>query len=145
MAPCPPALSQSIRAVWAKVNSTTGLPFPQTVGALLALGVTRYHIDYLSSTATAYHDSGAVDVAEIPSHLPSGVKTWGWDQPALRAAIKRVQGGETPTYAQFSRECIEAGATNYFACLAGKRVVYMSGLGDFHVEWFPGSEPKQVN
>jgi len=44
-------------------------------------------------------------------------------------------------YIIFSKEAIEAGVTNYFAYLEGKRVVYMSAFGDIHTEWFPGAAP----
>jgi len=141
------SVSQSIHNVWAQVHSPAGLPFPQTVAQLLALGVTRYHINYLASTATAYitnPQTGVidVDVADIPSHLPkSSIGTAAWNEEGVRTALRRVQGGKT-SYPEFARECIEAGVTDYFACLEGKRVVYLGALGDLLVEWFANAKPK---
>jgi uncharacterized protein YbcV (DUF1398 family) len=141
------ALSQSIRAVWHKVHSAEGLPFPQAVSALMALGVTRYHIDYVASTATAYvpnAETGAVDIdiADIPSHFKLQHASAKWTEEGVVGAIGRVQKGQV-TYAQFATQCIESGVTNYFACLEGKRVVYFGALGDVHVEWFPGAAPRK--
>lgn len=141
------ALSQSIQAVWHKVHSAQGLPFPQTVSALMALGVTRYHIDYVASTATAYvsnAETGAVevDIADIPSYFQPQHASSKWNEEGVVDAIRRVQKGEV-TYAQFATQCIEAGVTNYFAYLEGKRVVYFGALGDAHVEWFPGAGPRK--
>ncbi len=62
-----PETSAAIREIWEKVNSPSGLAFPQTVGQLTTLGVTRYHIDYVAATVTAYIGSEA-DVAPIPKH-----------------------------------------------------------------------------
>jgi uncharacterized protein YbcV (DUF1398 family) len=140
-------LSQSIRAVWHKVHSAEGLPFPQTVSALMALGVTRYHIDYVASTATAYvpnAETGAldIDIADIPSHFKPQHVSAKWTEEGVVGAIGRVQKGQV-TYAQFATQCIESGVTNYFACLEGKRVVYFGALGDVHVEWFPGAAPRK--
>lgn len=113
----------------------------------MALGVTRYHIDYVASTATAYvpnAHSGAVDidVAEIPSHYNPQYASAKWSDEGVVNAIGRVQKGEV-TYAQFATQCIEAGVTNYFACLEGQRVVYFGARGDVHVEWFPGAGPRK--
>jgi uncharacterized protein YbcV (DUF1398 family) len=137
------ALSQSIRAVWHKVHSAEGLPFPQTVSALMALGVSRYHIDYVARTATAYvfnTQTGAtdIDVADIPSPFKPQHASAKWSEEGVVGAVGRVQKGEV-TYAQFATQCIESGVTNYFAYLEGKRVIYFGALGDVHIEWFPGA------
>jgi uncharacterized protein YbcV (DUF1398 family) len=137
------SLNQSLESIWAQVHSPAGLPFPQTVQSLMGLGVTRYHVDYHASTATAYTSAGEVSTSTIPSHVDvSTIKARVlWNGEAVVAAIRKTQRGET-RYAEFSRECIEAGVTNYFAFLEGKRVVYLGAEGDFHVEWFPGTGPK---
>jgi uncharacterized protein YbcV (DUF1398 family) len=131
-------IRKAIHQVWADVHSPAGLPFPQTVARLQGLGVQRYHIDYVASTATAYIGNSC-EVAGIPSHstLPA-LSTW--DANKLIAAIRKAQAAEG-NYIDFSTEAIEAGVTNYFAYLEGKRVVYMGAMGDIHTEWFPGSGP----
>jgi uncharacterized protein YbcV (DUF1398 family) len=132
------SIRKAIHQVWADVHSSAGLPFPTTVARLLALGVQRYHIDYVASTATAYVGQSC-DAAEIPSHsTPSAMSPW--DESKLTAAIKKAQAGEG-NYIDFSTQAIEAGVTDYFAYLEGKKVVYMGAMGDVHIEWFPGSGP----
>lgn len=132
-----------IQNVFAKVHSPEGLPFPHTVAALLALGVTRYHVDYVERTATTYKPDGTtegyeIEHAAIPS--PAIPCRTAWNKDAVVKAIQRVQRGETK-YAEFSRECIDAGVAGYLSFLAGKRVLYYGGQGDVHTEYFPGTGP----
>ncbi|KAJ9617302.1 hypothetical protein H2200_001023 [Cladophialophora chaetospira] len=134
-----------IAKVFAQVHSPD-LPFPKTVAALLALGVTRYHIDYASSLATAFSQniaSGTTSTEQIPVPTPRSIPNGKWDPSGVKNAIKRVQSGQTPTYDDFSQEIIQAGVVGYFAFLTGKKVVYYGAEGDLHVEWFPGAGPKQ--
>jgi uncharacterized protein YbcV (DUF1398 family) len=141
------SVSQSIHNVWAQVHSPASLSFSQVVTQLLALGVTRYHINYIASTATAYFTNPQtgvvdVDVAGMPSHMPKpSIGTTAWNEKGVRTALRRVQGGET-SYPEFAKECIEAGVTDYFTCLEGKRVVYRGAFGDLIVEWFADAKPK---
>ncbi|KIW79745.1 hypothetical protein Z517_06359 [Fonsecaea pedrosoi CBS 271.37] len=153
-----------VQRVFAQVHSSSGLRFPETVAALLALGVTRYHVDYVAGTTTTYAPTSAAkrttgssqlentiahetEVIATPTPLhtttpsvtpftPSMVFS-AWNAPALTLAIARIQANKT-TYAEFSRECIAAGVAGYMAFLAGKRVLYYGCDGDVHVEWFPG-------
>jgi len=129
---------KAIHQVWADVNSPTSLQFPQTVSRLLALGVQRYHIDYVASTATAYIGKYC-DVLEVPSHKRPTESTV-WDGSKLMAAIRSAQAGEGG-YSDFATRAIEAGVTNYFVYLEGKKVMYMGANGEVHTEWFPGSGP----
>ena len=129
--------STALRAVWAAVHSPNGLSFPAVVSALSALNVSRYRIDYIASTATAYIGT-EIDVAPIPSHS-SLAGTRPWDSTKLVAAIRNAQAG-VGNYEDFAKAAIEAGVTDYTAYLEGKRVVYCGGLGDCHSEWFPGAK-----
>jgi uncharacterized protein YbcV (DUF1398 family) len=132
-------LRKEIHLVWDSVHTPSGLTFPQTVAALLKLGVQKYHVDYVASTATAYAGS-EVDVCEIPRHAPASGQPAPWNADGVVAAIREVQAGKV-SYPEFSRLAMAAGVTNYFAFLEGKRVVYIGALGDLHTEWFPGSKP----
>jgi uncharacterized protein YbcV (DUF1398 family) len=136
------ALRKEIHLVWGTVHSPSGLAFPQTVAALVKLGVQRYHVDYIASTVTAYA-GGEADVFEIPKHAPVSAQLQPWDASGVVAAIREVQAGKV-MYPEFSRLVVAAGVTNYFAFLEGKRVVYVGALGDMHTEWFPGSKPAGV-
>lgn len=141
------SLSQSIHAVWTQIHSPASLDFPTTVSTLLALGVSRYHIDYVAKTATAYvpnAQTGKTDVdrAVIPSINAS---PGAWRKQGLVDAIRWAQsGGPDYSYTAFARRCVEAGVTEYHAYLEGQKVVYLGELGDMHVEWFPGAGPKDV-
>jgi uncharacterized protein YbcV (DUF1398 family) len=140
-------LSSSIRAVWANTYTPEGSSFPETVKALMSLGVTRYRIDFVASTATAYvpdaaHNTVLVDTAPIPSHSGSVILGAKWNLDEIVKAIRKAQeGGPEYTYKGFTKTCVENGVTDYSAYLQGKRVVYCGALGDSHTEWFPGSGP----
>ncbi|OAL33096.1 hypothetical protein AYO20_07578 [Fonsecaea nubica] len=147
-----------VQRVFAQVHSATGLKFPETVAALLALGVTRYHVDYIAGTTTTYAPTSAPKRATGSSQLENAIAnavvieseviptptplhttpsmTVAWNAPALSLAIARIQANKT-TYMEFSRECSAAGVVGYMAFLAGKRVLYYGCDGDVHVEWFP--------
>ncbi|KIW92446.1 uncharacterized protein Z519_06293 [Cladophialophora bantiana CBS 173.52] len=149
-----------IQQVFAQVHSPTSLTFPETIALLLNLGVTRYHVDYISRTTTTYTprpasksaaDSTSPSAATSTGQTPIATEQMAmpapavnpdtsWDAAALARAIRRVQGRQT-VYAEFVRECVDAGVAGYIACLVGKRVLYYGLNGDVHVEWFPGAEP----
>lgn len=135
--------ASSIQAILNKVHSPAGFPFPQTVAAFLALGVTRYHVDYADGHVTSYrpaHGDQPAEVhrTEIPTiDVPTNVQ---WNAGGVVDTIRRVQAGKI-NYLAFSRECVDSGVIGYFAFLTGKKVVYYSAEGDVHVEWFPGAGP----
>lgn len=144
-----------IQKVFAQVHSPRGMAFPQVVAALVALGVTRYHIDYVASTATTYKpastgsSTSAANEAEMEVEVESlkipspAVSANMWNQAGLANAIRRVQNRET-TYGEFAQQCVDAGVVGYLAFLTGKRVLYYGSRGDMHVEWFPGAGPKEA-
>lgn len=147
------ASTTAIQKVFAQVHSASGLPFPSTVAALLALGVSRYHIDYSAGIATTYKTSpdddaannsnSAVEIEQVSISSPamSSSSRTPWSKAGVVTAIKRVQAGETK-YKEFAQECVDSGVMGYLAFLAGKNVLYYGRDGDVHVEWFPGSGPK---
>jgi uncharacterized protein YbcV (DUF1398 family) len=130
------AVVKSIRLVWQEVHSTKGLPFPQTVQKLSELGVERYHVDYTAGTITAYVGPD-VDVTPVKLTAIEGTPEWNADK--VKESIRQVQSGSV-SYGEFSKGVIDGGVTNYWAFLAGKRVIYMGRFGDFHTEWFPGAK-----
>ncbi len=131
--PVSPEVSAAIHAVWAKVHSVKGLSFPQTGHELTAIGVTRYHVDYVAGTATAYVGDDA-DVFAIPTH---GVPAAKADAAALSTAIRAAQAGTIGNYSDFGRAVVAAGVTDYTAYLAGGNVVYGGVMGHIHAEPFP--------
>jgi len=134
-----PATSAAIRAIWTKVHSPAGFPFPSTVAALTQLGVTRYRADYTTNTVTAYIDfTGETDVAPlaINNHLGTAGQKWSLD--GLRKAIQNAQAG-VGNYHDFSAAAVAAGVAEYTCYIVGKKVVYAGVLGELHTEWFPGA------
>jgi len=145
-----PTTSEQVRAVWLKVHIGVGIPFPQTVGELSKLNVTRYRIDYVAETATAYIDpSGLADVSPLPNPGRRGQNRAGtkagtveWQPEILREAISKAQSG-MPGYSyadDFMPEAIAAGVTDYTCYISGQRVAYHGKDGDQHVELFPGAK-----
>lgn len=126
--------SQQVRALWQEIHSPTNpLTFPQTVQRLLQLGVTRYHVDYVTRSVTAYAD-GADSQTDVvyPPDLETVDKEYPWNIEKVKESIRQVQAGSL-SYSQFSRGLIEGGVTNYWGYLKNIKVVYCSALGDFHV------------
>jgi len=135
-----PATSAALRAVWDKVHSPKGFPFPATVAALTELGVTRYRADYTAATVTAYIDeTGETDVSPL-TVKHEGTAGKKWDLAGLQAAIKGAQTGTIGNYHDFSAAAVAAGVVDYTCFIAGKKVVYYGALGDSHLEWFPGAK-----
>ncbi|KAK5046511.1 hypothetical protein LTR84_008314 [Exophiala bonariae] len=136
--------SSAIQKIFAQVHSASGLTFPNTVSALIALGVTRYHIDYSSGIATTYKNTTkdeGIEIEQVKITSPPLSSRTPWSKSGLVKAIRRVQAGETK-YKEFAQECVDSGVTGYLAFLLGKNVLYYGADGDVHVEWFPGAEPK---
>jgi hypothetical protein len=55
--PIDESIASSLREIWAMVytpENGTGLTFPETVHMLSTLGVSRYRVDFVTSTTTAY-------------------------------------------------------------------------------------------
>lgn len=132
-----------IEEIWRKVHSTKGLPFPETVGALLELGVTRYAVDYVACTVTTYvaNSVSEVNVTKIPdffshqgSTLPSSTM-FQFDESKLRDAIRRVQAGKG-NYRDFANAMVQAGMVGYLAFLTGQRVLYYGEKGETWLELF---------
>jgi uncharacterized protein YbcV (DUF1398 family) len=140
-----PETSTALEAIWHRVHSPTGLHFPLTVAALHKLHVTRYRIDYITSTVTTYITSPPSETSEtstlfstlpIPSHVDLRSSPIPWDAEKLVAAIRKAQAGEG-NYISFAKEAVEAGVTDYCTYITGRKVVYSGENGDSHTELFP--------
>jgi hypothetical protein len=144
----PPETSAALEAIWHRVHSSTGLPFPLTVAALHKLQVTRYRVDYIASTVTAYITSPPSATFEtttlfstlpIPSHVDLRSSPIPWDAEKLVAAIRKAQAGEG-NYISFSKEAVEASVTDYTTYISGRKVIYFGEAGESHTELFPVDE-----
>jgi uncharacterized protein YbcV (DUF1398 family) len=136
-------IQSSIRSILAAVHSPAGLPFPQTVAQLSALGVARYRVDYVSRTITTYTSTSS---SSAPQHstttfpVEHSYTFGGWDKEGISKAIRKAQAAEG-NYIDFSEGIVKNGVTDYTAYFEGKKVVYCGALGEVHVEWFPGAKP----
>ncbi|KAK3339664.1 hypothetical protein B0T25DRAFT_560364 [Lasiosphaeria hispida] len=133
-----PTTSAAIRAVWEKVHSLKGFPFPATVAALTELGVTRYRADYTAATVTAYLDDTGESYVSPLTVQNAGTAGKKWDLAGLQKAIQGAQTGAIGNYHDFSAAAVVAGVVDYTCFISGKKVVYNGALGDSHAEWFPG-------
>lgn len=138
------SVASAIDALWAKVHSPSGFPFPQTVAALVDLNVPRYHVDFIGCTTTSYtRDANSrpvvAHVAFIPSHSTGVIGAFSREE--LKATLQAVIQGKLK-YPEFASGCMEAGVVGYIAFIEGKRVIYYGEKGDHHVEWFPGARPE---
>jgi hypothetical protein len=141
----PSETSAALEAIWHRVHSPTGFPFPLTIAALQKLHVTRYRVDYIACTVTAYitsPPSGASETSTlfstlpIPSHVDLRSSPIPWDARKLVAAVRKAQAGEG-NYVSFSNEAVEAGVTDYTVYITGRKVIYFGENGDSHTELFP--------
>jgi len=137
----------TLHKLWTRVYSPTdSLTFPETVGALANLGVSRYRVDFVTSTTTAYIGPQA-DTYAFESHvsdLHPGIIPWAVEK--LKAAIAGAQAAAAKgegDYVEFCRKAVEGGVVEYTTYIDGKRVTYGGALGDAHTEWFPGAGPKK--
>jgi uncharacterized protein YbcV (DUF1398 family) len=143
--PIDQATIDGLHEVWAKVYTPKegkGLTFPQTVNGLADLGVTRYRVDYVTSTVTAYIKGEAV-IYHFPSYatedLVPGTIMWSLDK--LRTAIKKAREDAkkaVPDLPNYTRQIIEAGVVDYTCFIEGRRVTYSGYLGEMYSAWFMG-------
>ena len=131
-----PSIVKQIHAVWGEVFSANGISFPRVVARFTELGVKRYHVDFVAGTVTSYVGHGA-DVATVPLEKIETESPWNAEK--IKEAIRQISSGST-TYSEFSRGLLDAGVTNYWGYIAGKRVAYMGEYGDVHVEPFPSQK-----
>ena len=133
--------ADSIRKL-AQATLSGATPFPQIVGQLVAEGVEYYHVDYITLQFTFYDVGGAVVIAPLTiENLPAVANDL--NVPALREAIlDSQQHGQK--FSRFCERAMDAGVQGYYAFLRGQRVMYLGRNGDQHVEWFPGSRPKDA-
>jgi hypothetical protein len=145
----PSETGKALEAIWHKVHSPSGLTFPLTVQALQKLHVTRYRVDYVSSTVTAYITSLPVSpdtetttlfsTLPIPTRVDLRSSPIPWEAEKLVAAIRSAQAGEG-NYISFSTKAVEAGVTDYTTYIKGRKVVYSGALGESHTELFPSGK-----
>lgn len=98
---CAATMSTPIQQIFAKVHSSasvagSGLTFPQTVAALLALGVTRYHVDYTAGMVTTYTPATATAPATASPSTPDapGTDDYSDHDSSITASAMAMRGIE---------------------------------------------------
>lgn len=133
--------TQVIHQIAAQVHAGS-VSFPEVVRTLLAAGVEAYHADYVSLRKTYYAADGATVATPLNfEELPAIAETF--DVTALKAALFDSQH-KGQKFREFTRRAMNAGVQGYIAFLRGQRVTYWGRLGDQHIEWFPGADPRRT-
>jgi uncharacterized protein YbcV (DUF1398 family) len=113
--------------------------FPKVVQKLADAGVRSYTADLIRLRKT-YHgaDSDCRDEAMPLSAAPDVAETF--DTAAVAAAIKNIQQQKLG-YAEFLRQIMAAGCSQYRVFIGGRKAIYFGRNGDMHVEPFPAAKP----
>src|SRR5262245_23603587 len=106
------------------------MPFPQVIGELMRIGVTRYAADLLRLEKVYYDAAGATALVPLPLENVPAFGAWSAD--GVAAAVRQAQQGKV-IYPEFLRLIVAAGCTWYWVFIDGRQVIYCSGLGDTHV------------
>lgn len=120
-------------------RSTTGsldgsLSFPETVGILMEVGVSRYRVDFPRAEKTTYLRNGESRVD--PLAMPDEPIAEAFCAEGVANAVRASQTERLP-FPQFLVRARQAGCVGYVVYLDGRRVVYSGALGDEHIEHFP--------
>lgn len=118
----------------AEANSLT---FHEILGALAAVGIEGYLVDYRRATC-AYYDADG-DSIELTAHRSDIAVAAEFDPAGIQAAIREAQA-QVPgyTYQGFCDEVKRAGCAGYLVSILGRRALYFGRTGETHVELFPG-------
>ncbi|KAF8858478.1 hypothetical protein BDZ45DRAFT_394971 [Acephala macrosclerotiorum] len=128
-----------LHAIWMKVYSPGGMPFANSLSALTALRVSRYHINYISQTITTHikpptraSNVNDTDFAQIENSLPKAKNTSVWQKDRIMEALtmfheKRLNSRD------LALELIESGVTDEFLFVDGKMLLYLGAMGEMHV------------
>jgi uncharacterized protein YbcV (DUF1398 family) len=113
------------------------MSFPETVKRMKETGVERYYADLVALQKTHYSASGEVVTERILLDEPPAIAQQ-FSAAGVQAAIKDIQQSRIQ-YADFLRRIMAAGVTDYMVYIDGKKAIYNSRDGDFHIERFPSS------
>ena len=71
------------------------ITFPEVVGKLMAVGVERYHADFVRAEKTYYHPDGSFQV--VPAHRVPGTPATAFSAQDVSAAVADSQAGTIRT------------------------------------------------
>ncbi|PWJ54534.1 uncharacterized protein YbcV (DUF1398 family) [Dyadobacter jejuensis] len=108
-----------------------GLPFPEFVKELKALGIDNYEVRVDSGDTTYTSKNG--DKLVVPGRTAVFEPTETFKVEAVRQAIQRNQQGLT-SYSDFLQEIGQAGIHTYLADLVSMRVIYQGPNSEYEYE-----------
>ncbi len=109
--------------------------FPEVVKKLAGAGVRSYTADLVSLRNTYYGADRETEVEVLPLlEAPAIAETF--DAATVAAAIKTIQQKRLG-YADFLRQIMAAGCSQYRVFIGGRKAIYFGRNGDFHIENFP--------
>ncbi|MCB0307806.1 MAG: hypothetical protein KDD48_00425 [Bdellovibrionales bacterium] len=110
------------------------LTFPEVVMKLMSAGVESYRVDLYQNMKTFYMPNGEFYSESFDFQGP--IIGTDYSKVMLISALEDIQNKRID-YREFLKRIMLAGIASYHAYLNGRKVVYMSRNGEFHVEHFP--------
>lgn len=143
-----PETTAAIHKIWDRIHTpkdNAQPTFPETIVALADLGVSRYRVDFISSSTSAYL-STQWDEYMYTNHVSDlNPGTIAWDPKKLKVVVDEAavmaDKGEADNV-EFSRKIVLAGVVEYAVYIDGKKVVYFGPMGESFTVWFKGHGPK---
>lgn len=125
----------------AKASVEGRCSFADVVERLVAVGVERYHVDFVRREMIYYRNDGTEVFSLHVGHREPAAE---FSAAGIEAAVRGAQSGALK-YPAFCEHALAAGCVGYIVSMAGCRVVYYGQTGDSHVEWFPGAQRGTVS
>jgi uncharacterized protein YbcV (DUF1398 family) len=113
------------------------LNFPQVIQQLTQEGIERYHADLNRGEKTYYMPDGTSHAVSDSRVIEKSAEIFSSEK--IKDALTSIQSGSI-SYKEFCKRIANAGCTNYFVCLNGRRTIYFGRNGDSHTEWFPSTK-----
>lgn len=129
------ALNVSVILETTRLAFAGAWPFPQVIAELTKIGVERYMTDLIRLERTDYNAAGDTVTAPLPlADAPPIAQVWSVD-----GVIRAVRAAQQSAliYPEFLRQIMAAGCAFYWVFLDGRKVIYFSRNGEFHIENFP--------
>lgn len=131
-----PETTASIHKIWDRIHTpkNNAQPtFPETIAALADLGVSRYRVDFISSSTSAYLSTQWDEYMYINHVSDLNPGTIAWSPEKLKVAIDEAaalaEKGEGDNV-EFCRKVVQAGVVEYAVYIDGKKVVYFGPMGE---------------
>lgn len=122
---------------WSQKSDSGNATFPESIGALMKLGVESYFADYRKGEKTYYTKEGRAHPVPMTIHAEEIPALF--DAAALQAAIRSAQRDEI-RYPEFKKRSMAAGCIGYIVWIDGRHVSYFGHRGEVHIEKFPDNK-----